>query len=263
MNRRQTYLAASLVLLFSSVSYAEPECANNPPIEAKITLSQDVLANSGGYISSQLKITNDSCEPINFKYWLSIKGAQGLYFPAKAVVGVDGSQLESSEMDAGRVLNVTRGFWIPQYMADGKYTVSLQVVTESGQVFKTDKDFVKGVALNSLPELDGLTVDIQNQFNINSVESAGGFVPFNILLTNNRPQSATVEFWMTAVGPNGLIIPVHAREKWTIAANTNYPKVRGFTFDESYPEGEYTINTQVVDTVSGKRVEQLLTVIKN
>lgn len=73
------------------------------------------------------------------------------------------------------MLNVTRGFWVPEYMADGKYTVSLQVVAENGKVFKANQEFVKGVDLNSLPELNGLTIDIKNQFGINSVESTPWF----------------------------------------------------------------------------------------
>ncbi|MGB5804452.1 MAG: hypothetical protein WBH21_10645, partial [Vibrio anguillarum] len=88
------------------------------------------------------------------------------------------------------------------------------------------------------------------------------FVPFTIDLNNGREGEANVEFWMTAVGPDGLIIPVNAREKWVIASGDTYSKVRGINFDKSYPAGEYTINAQVVDTVSGERVEQSMIVVK-
>lgn len=52
------------------------------------------------------------------------------------------------------------------------------------------------------------------------------------------------------------------REKWVIASGDTYSKVRGINFDKSYPAGEYTINAQVVDIVSGERVEQSMTVVK-
>ncbi|MEF3022876.1 hypothetical protein V4D05_17225 [Vibrio mimicus] len=262
MNIRHSCLASCLALLYSAASFAEVNCETLPLIEADITLSQSQVASTGGYISSQLDITNESCESVKFKYWLSVKGPEGMYFPAKAVVGVDTAQQESDALSTGRMLNVTRGFRIPEYMADGKYTVSLQVVAENGEVFKADEVFVKGIELNSLPDIDGLTVEVKNQFEIASVESEGGYVPFTIALHNGRETDAEVEFWMTAVGPNGLIIPVNSREKMTVSASTTYSKVRGILMDKSYPAGEYVINTQVVDTVSGKRVEESITVVK-
>lgn len=263
MNMRHTCLAASLLLTFSTASYATVDCETQPLISANITLDHNQLASTGGYISSQLGIANESCETVKFKYWLSVKGPEGIYFPAKAIVGVDTAQQESDALTDGRMLNVTRGFWIPEYMADGKYTVSLQIVAENGEIFKAEEDFAKGVDLNSLPELNGLTVDIQNQFGISSVASTGGFVPFTVDLNNGRDSEANIEFWMTAVGPDGLIIPVNSREKWVIGAGNTYSKVRGINLDKSYPAGEYTINAQVVDTVSGEQVEQLMTVVKN
>ncbi|EPP4081354.1 RbmA family biofilm matrix protein [Vibrio cholerae] len=261
MNIRRTYLTSCFALLFSAASFAEVNCETKPLIESDITLSQNQLASIGGYISSDFYIVNESCENMKFKYWLSVKGPQGLYFPAKSVVGVDTALEYNADLSTGRKLNVTRGFWIPQYMADGQYTVSLQVVAENGEIFKTDKTFVKGVNPHELPELDRLTIDIQNQFDISSVETSG-YIPFSIALKNGRESAAKVEFWMNAIGPNGLIIPVHAREKWTIESGDTYSKIRGFNFDKSYPAGEYIINTQIVDTVSGKRVEQSMTVVK-
>lgn len=262
MNIRRSYLASCFALLFSAASYATVDCESQPLVDANISLSQHQLAATGGYISSQLGIANDSCESVKFKYWLSVKGPKGIYFPAKAVVGVDTAQQESDALSTGRTLKVTRGFWIPEYMADGKYTVSLQIVTENGQIFKANETFVKGVDLNTLPEIDGLTVDIQNQFAIESVENTGGYVPFSVSLNNSRASEATVEFWMTAIGPNGLIIPVHSREKWTVPAGNSTSKVRGFNLDKSFPAGDYIINTQIVDTVSGERVEESITVVK-
>ncbi|EJL6653316.1 hypothetical protein VCSRO55_2823 [Vibrio cholerae] len=263
MNKRHYYLASCLALLFSTASYAEVDCELQPVIEANLSLNQNQLASNGGYISSQLGIRNESCETVKFKYWLSIKGPEGIYFPAKAVVGVDTAQQESDALTDSRMLNVTRGIFIPDYLADGVYTVSLQIVTEDGDIFKASQYFAKGVtAVDETPNLDGLQVDVQNQFLMSELGSNGGHVPFAITLNNTRETPAKVEFWMSAVGPNGLIIPVHAREKWTVAPSGTFYKVRGFTFDKSYPEGEYTINAQVVDIVSGERVEQLMTVVK-
>lgn len=262
MNIRHSCLASCLALLYSSASFAEVNCETLPLIEADITLSQSQVSSTGGYISSQLDIANESCESVKFKYWLSVKGPEGIYFPAKAVVGVDTIQQESVALNIGRMLNVTRGIWIPEYISDGKYTVSLQIVAESGEVFKTEEVFVKGIDPNSLPETDGLTVEVKNQLEISSIESEGGYVPFTVELDNGRETDASVEFWMTAVGPNGLIIPVNSREKMIITARGSYSKARGFTMDKSYPAGEYVINTQVVDVESGKRVETLLVIVK-
>ncbi len=113
-----------------------------------------------------------------------------------------------------------------------------------------------------MPELNGLTNDSINECNIISVESTGGFVRFTVDLNNGREGESNVEFWMTAVGPDGLIIPGHSREKWMIIAGNTFSKVRGINFDKSYPAGEYTINAQVVDIVSGERVEKSMTVVK-
>lgn len=112
MNKRHYYLASCLALLFSTASYAEVDCELQPVIEANLSLNQNQLASNGGYISSQLGIRNESCETVKFKYWLSIKGPEGIYFPAKAVVGVDTAQQESDALTDGRMLNVTRGFWL-------------------------------------------------------------------------------------------------------------------------------------------------------
>lgn len=260
MKIRRTYLAACFALLFSSASFADETCSITP----EVTLNQNQLPSEGGYISTQLSIANENCGSVKFKYWLSVAGPDGLYFPAKAVVGADTSPIESEKgLREGSNLNITRGIWVPEYMKDGKYTVSLQVVTQDGQIFNSDEDFAKGVDFNSLPAIDGVTLEVTNQLDIKNVASTGGYVPFSINVENGRDTQAKVEFWMSAIGPHGLVIPVHAREKWTIASGADYSKVRGFWFEEGYPAGYYVIKTEMVDLESGAKTESLLLVIKD
>ncbi|EPD5883616.1 RbmA family biofilm matrix protein [Vibrio cholerae] len=252
------------VVPLPSISDGEERCDVKSPVKVNITLNQSQVAATGGYVSSDLAITNTSCNSIKFKYWLSIKGPHSIAFPAKAVVDAelepDATSLEIDTLNTGSKLNVTRGFWLSKYMPNGEYTISLQIVTDAGDIFTAEQTVTKGSTQTSLREIDGLILDLKNQSSVNGLESDGGYVPFSIDLHNVRNTEAKVEFWMTAIGPNGVVIPVHAREEWTIASGDKYSKVRGMNFDKSYPAGEYLIKAQLIDVDTGDILEKSVSI---
>lgn len=259
MNKLYSSLLISFASLFTTMSVSADESTQQT--SANIELSTQNIQETGGYLSADIFINNKSNDFENIKYWLSVKGPKGLSFPAKSVVQGDNSNIETVE--TGSILSFSRGIWIRDYMEDGLYTVSIEGVnTDTGVVFKGSSQFVKGVDLLNPAVIDDLSLQVSLPIESN-ISSDGGYLPLYIEVKNARETLASVEFWITAEGPDGLNIPVNARQVLDINGQDSYNKTRGFWFDPNYPKGEYVLTTQMYDVTSGKHIEYSLSIFKD
>ncbi|RBW63653.1 RbmA protein [Vibrionales bacterium C3R12] len=259
MNKLYSSLLISFTSLFTTMSVSADESTQQT--SANIELSTQNIQETGGYLSADIFINNKSNDFENIKYWLSVKGPKGLSFPAKSVVQGDNSNIETVE--TGSILSFSRGIWIRDYMEDGLYTVSIEGVnTDTGVIFKESSQFVKGVDLLNPAVIDGLSLQVSLSI-ASSIPSDGGYLPLYIDVQNAREIPASVEFWITAEGPDGLNIPINSRQALTIGGEDSYTKARGFRFDASYPKGEYVLTTQMYDVASGQHIEYSLSVFKD
>ncbi|KJY72138.1 RbmA protein [Vibrio coralliilyticus] len=257
-------LSGSIALSTSlSVFAVENQMANEEfLLDAQIQLSKNQVPTEGGYLSASIDLTNIGDGDASLKYWVSVKGPKGIVFPAKSVVGVNSSEFDSENIEEGSALHIERGIWVREYMDDGLYQVAVEGVNvETGKTFSKSETFAKGVSIEQPAAIDGLILEA---FAVNDTifPSEGGYLILDLQAHNTRDQSANIEFWVTAVGPDGLAIPVHARVLKSVPALEELSIIRGFTLDASYPDGEYTIVPQLYDVDSGKRVEGAIKVYK-
>ncbi|CAM2996902.1 RbmA family biofilm matrix protein [Vibrio neptunius] len=246
-----------------SVFAVESKVANEEfLLDAQIQLSKNEIPTEGGYLSANINLTNIGDEEADLKYWVSVTGPKGIVFPAKAVVGVNSSEFDSENIEEGSALHIERGIWVREYMDDGLYKVAVEGVNvKTGKTFSKSESFAKGVSIEQPATIDGLILE-SYVVNDTTYPSEGGYLILDLQAHNTRTEAANIEFWVTAIGPDGLAIPVHARVLETVPALEELSIIRGFTLDASYPDGEYTIVPQLYDVDSGQRVEGALKVYK-
>ena len=257
-------LSGSIALSTSLSVFAADNQSENEEflLDAQIQLSKSQVPTEGGYLSASIDLTNIGGDDADLKYWVSVKGPKGIVFPAKSVVGLSSSEFDSENIEEGSALHIERGIWVREYMDDGLYQVSVEGVNvETGKSFSKSETFAKGVSLEQPAAIDGLILEA---FAVNDTvyPSEGGYLILDLQAQNTREEAANIEFWVTAIGPDGLAIPVHARILKSVPAFDELSIIRGFTLDASYPDGEYTIVPQLYDVDSGKRVEGAIKVYK-
>lgn len=249
-------------LLLSSpfiTSAAEPATF---ALNASIELSNTQLDANGGYLNASVNMENVGDIDANIKYWISVKGPQGLSFPAKAVVNTNSSEFEVDEVEEGASLAFNRGIWIHDYMNNGDYVVSLEGVnTDTGDIFQYSAEFTKGTGVDGTKKVGDLEVNAQ-LIGADNFPVEGGYTTLSFAIDNTGMSASEVEFWINAQAPNGLDIPVFSRVSRVLQPGDNYFVVRGFWLDENYPNGEYIIKPQLYNKQSGKRVEYELKVYK-
>ncbi len=230
-------------------------------LDASIDLSSESLGEDGGHLTASVSLTNTGEEDVNIKYWITVKGPQGLIFPAKSVVGTNSSVFGTDEVEDGDTLMFDRGIWVYDYMNDGAYVVSLEGVnTDTGDTFQQTAQFTKGIN-NGIKSLGDLDIEAY-MVGTDHVSSDGGYTVLAFNVGNNGTMPANVEFWINASAPNGFDIPVHAREHHVIAPGASKDVLRGFWLDAAYPDGDYVIKTQLYNKDTGERVEYKVDLIK-
>ncbi len=231
-------------------------------LDASIDLSSESLGEDGGHLTASVSLTNTGEEDVNIKYWITVKGPQGLIFPAKSVVGISSSVFATDDIEEGDTLMFDRGIGVYGYMNDGAYVVSLEGVnTDTGDTFQRTAQFTKGIN-NGIKSLGDLDIEAYI-VGTDHVSPDGGFAAFAFNVTNNNMAiPANIEFWINASAPNGFDIPVHAREHHVIAPGASKDVLRGFGLDAAYPDGDYVIKFQLYNKDTSERVEYKLDIFK-
>lgn len=256
----KSFFVGTLVSLSSlSISAAEPATF---ALDASILLSNEALDAEGGYLSASVNMKNVGDVDANIKYWISVKGPQGLSFPAKAVVTANSSNFEVNEVEEGTSLAFNRGIWVYDYMNNGTYTVSLEgVYVDTGDTFQYTAEFTKGVDLDGTKTVGDIEVNA-NLISSNNFPSEGGYSTVSFEMENKGQSPASVEFWITAKAPNGFDIPVYSRVSRVIEPGESEFVIRGFWLESIYPDGKYIVKPQLYNKQTGERIGYELEIYK-
>ncbi|BBM66519.1 hypothetical protein VA249_31650 [Vibrio alfacsensis] len=233
-------------------------------LDISLNLNKEEVPSEGDYLVAEVGMKNVGETDANIKYWVSVDGPQGLSFPAKAVVSTNSSDFEvdADNVEEGASLNFKRGIWMRDYMSDGVYVVSVEGVnTDTGQKFQQSAQFTKGIDSDGGKKTSGLSIQ-SKLLSADHFGPGGGYALISMDIENTTSQPVEVEFWVNAVASNGFDIPVYSRVTKTIEPNETEMIVRGFWLDAAYPDGEYVITPQFIETGSGERVDFELNVFK-
>lgn len=259
-NMYKSCVAGGFLLMAPALlSAAEPEAFS---LDTSITLSNDTLGVDGGYLVASVSLDNTGETDANIKYWISVKGPQGLIFPAKSVVDANSTAYEVDDVEENSALEFDRGIWIYDYMNNGTYVVSLEGInTDTGERFREVVEFTKGIndGIKAIGDLE-ITAAVEG---VKLIPSEGGYTSFSFNVENKGLTPAEVELWINAGAPNGFDIPVHARIQRTIPAGGGTVDIhRGFWLDATYPDGNYIIKPQLYNRETGERIEYKLEITK-
>ena len=256
----KSFFVGGLLSLSSlSISAAEPATF---ALDASILLSNETLDAEGGYLSASVNMKNVGDADANIKYWISVKGPQGLSFPAKAVVNTNSSTFEVDEVEEGTSLAFNRGIWVYDYMNNGIYTVSLEGVNiDTGDTFQYTAEFTKGVDLDGTKTVGDIEVNA-NLISSNNFPSEGGYATVSFEMDNVGLSPVDVEFWINTKAPNGFDIPVYSRVSRVIQPGESEFVIRGFWLESMYPDGKFIVKPQLYNKQSGERIGYELEIYK-